>query len=109
MSFDPTALGISLSIVGCILFACLEFYKNKDLEIGNIALVFLAIFAISAGAELIYAALKGDPNNLPSSWREYLGVAGMVGIGLSLNFVISAVKKVLREPSEVQDSSPANE
>lgn len=109
MSFDSTALGIGLSILGCILFAALEFYKNKDFEIGNIALVFLAIFAISAGVELIYAALKGDPNNLPSSWREYLGVAGMVGIGLSLNFVITAVKKVLTDPAETQSSSPASE
>ena len=109
MSFDSTAIGICLSILGCFLFASLEFYKNKDFEIGNIALVFLAIFAISAGVELIYAALKGDPNNLPSSWREYLGVAGMVGIGLSINFVISAVKKVLTGPAEIQSSSPASE
>ena len=109
MSFDTTALGICLSIIGCILFAGLEFYKSKDFEIGNIALVFLAIFAITAGIELIYAALKGDPENLPSSWREYLGVAGMVGIGLSLNFVINAVKKVLDDPTHVKSSTQVNE
>jgi hypothetical protein len=58
----------------------------------------LAIFAILAGIELILAAIQGDPNNLPSTWREYLAVAGMVGIGLSLNFVVQALKKVLSIP-----------
>ena len=103
MLFDTTAIGICLAIIACIGFAALEFHNNKDFEIGNIALVFLAIFAISSGIELIYAAIKGDPNNLPTNWREYLGVAGMVGIGLSINFVINAIKKTLKKtaPSKV--------
>ena len=91
MAFDSTALGIVVGIVGCIAFAALEFYKNKDFEIGNIALVFLAIFAVLSGLELIYAALKGDPKHLPAFWREYIAVAGMVGIGLSLNYMSGSV------------------
>ncbi|MFY0678689.1 MAG: hypothetical protein JXR18_15540 [Neptuniibacter sp.] len=83
----------------------LEFIKKKGFDISNIALIFLAIFAISSGVELINAALIGDPNNLPSSWREYIGVAGMVGIGLSLNYVITAVKKVFSIPDEFDKTS----
>ncbi len=95
MSFDGTALGILIGVVFSFAFACLEFYKRKDFKVNNVALVFLAVYAISSGFELIIAALHGDPSNLPSSWREYIGVAGMVGIGLSLNYVINAVKEVL--------------
>lgn len=95
MSFDGTAFGILISVIFSISFAALEFYKRKDFKVNNVALVFLAVYAISSGVELILAALHGDPNNLPSSWREYIGVAGMIGIGLSLNFVINAIKDVL--------------
>ncbi|MEZ8696692.1 hypothetical protein [Vibrio lentus] len=95
MSFDGTAFGILVSVCFSIAFACLEFYKRGDFKVNNVALVFLAVYAISSGCELIFAALHGDPNNLPSSWREYISVAGMVGIGLSLNYVINAVKEVL--------------
>ncbi|MFY0678400.1 MAG: hypothetical protein JXR18_14075 [Neptuniibacter sp.] len=109
MVFDSTALGITISIFGCIAFALLEFIKKKDFDISNIALIFLAIFAISSGVELINAALIGDPNNLPSSWREYIGVAGMVGIGLSLNYVITAVKKVFSIPEEFEKQNKINE
>ncbi len=98
MTLDITSLGIFLGIVGSIIFGALDFRRRHQFDISNIALVFLAIFAILAGIELILAAIKGDPNNLPSAWREYLAVAGMVGIGLSLNFVVQALKKVLSEP-----------
>jgi len=109
MELDATAIGICLSIIGCFLFAALEFYKKQDFDISNIALVFLAIFAISAGGELIYAALKGDPKDLPSSWREYLGVAGMVGIGLSINYVRLAILKVWNSPQSIKKSSQIKE
>lgn len=98
MSFDITSLGISLGIVGSVAFGILEFRRKHQFDIGNVALVFLAIFAILAGIELIIAAFAGDPNNLPSAWREYLAVAGMIGIWLSLNFVVQALKKVMSIP-----------
>ncbi|PKG77083.1 hypothetical protein CXF80_01390 [Shewanella sp. Actino-trap-3] len=109
MSLDSTAIGITISIVGCVLFASLEFYKRKEFEISHIVLVFLAIFAILGGVEMIYAALVGDSKNLPSSWREYLGVAGMAGIGLSLNYVISAVKKVMAIPTPSKKSKQVSD
>ena len=109
MSLDSTAIGIALSIVGCFLFACLEFHKRKEFEISHIVLVFLAIFAISGGVEMIYTALVGDAENLPTSWREYLSVAGMAGIGLSLNYVISAVKKVLAIPTPIKKSKQVSD
>jgi len=95
MDIDTTALGITLGIVVSFIFGLLEFRHRQQIDIGNVTLVFLAIFAILAGIELIVAALQGDPNNLPSAWREYLAVAGMVGIGLSLNFVVQTAKKVM--------------
>ncbi|WP_421333206.1 hypothetical protein [Aeromonas sp. 603607] len=110
MSFDGTAFGILVSVCFSFAFACLEFYKRRDFKVNNVALVFLAVYAISSGGELILAALHGDPNNLPSSWREYIGVAGMVGIGLSLNYVINAVKEVLASrPASNSDNATRDE
>jgi len=80
VNLDITSLGIFLGTIGSIIFGVLEFRRRHQ---------------VLAGVELISAAFAGDPNNLPSAWREYLAVAGMVGIGLSLNFVVQALKKVL--------------
>ena len=104
MTNDNTGLGILISIIGCAIFALYELYKKKDLDVTTMVLVFLAIFAVTAGIELIYAALKGNPNALPSSWREYLAVSGMTGIGLSIKYIITVVTKAAKVESSVGET-----
>jgi hypothetical protein len=57
-------------------------------------LMFLAGFAIPGGAHLIRAALSGNPNTLPSNWREYVAVAGIAAIGLSLQQIVKSFRSV---------------
>jgi len=106
MTFDITGMGIAAGILFAAIYAITELIRNKGLEVINSAVVFLTIFAIVAGGNLIAVAMEGNPNNLPSSWREYLGAAGVVGIGLSLQHLISVVKKLL--PSEYGQAEPAD-
>lgn len=94
MSFDSTAIAIICALVGTVIFLIIEFIRHKEIEVTNSVVIFLAIYAVWAGSELIVAALAGDPSNLPKNWREYLGVAGVVGIGLSLQHIIKTAKKL---------------
>jgi len=95
MSFDSTAIAITCALVGTGLFVVVEFYRHKEIEVTNSVVIFLAIYAVFGGGDLISAALVGDPDNLPKNWREYLGVAGVVGIGLSLQHIIKTAKKII--------------
>ena len=95
MPFDVTGAGIAVGILGAAIYAIVELIRHKDLEVINSAVVFLTILATIAGANLIVVAVEGDPQNLPSSWREYLGAAGVVGIGLSLQHLIAVIRRVL--------------
>lgn len=94
MSFDSTAIAIICALIGTAIFFVVEFIRYKEIEVTNSVVIFLAIYAVWGGSELIAAALAGDPSNLPKSWREYLGVAGVVGIGLSLQHIIKTAKKL---------------
>lgn len=107
MAFDITGLGIAAGIICAFIYAVTELIRHKDLEVINSAVVFLTIFAIVAGGNLILVAMKGDPQNLPSTWREYLGAAGVVGIGLSLQHLVNVVKKVFSP--RVGRAKPAGE
>jgi drug/metabolite transporter (DMT)-like permease len=94
MEFDSTTLGILLGIIGTISFILAEIYYKKDLQVINSVVIFLALYAIVIGGDLIYAALHGDSSDLPTAWREYLGVAGVVCIGLSVQHIIASLKKL---------------
>jgi hypothetical protein len=56
--------------------------------------MFLAGFAVPGGAHLIIAALSGNPSTLPSNWREYVAVAGIAAIGLSLHQIVKSLRNV---------------
>lgn len=99
MSFDITGVGIAAGILFAGIYAIVELIRHKDLEVINSAVVFLTIFAMVAGGNLIAVAMEGDPGNLPSSWREYLGAAGVVGIGLSLQHLVNVVKRLVSVPA----------
>ena len=105
MSFDSTALAIIVALAGSGIFLTLEFYRHKDIDITNCVVIFLAFYAVFGGYELIAAALEGDPENLPKTWREYLGVAGVVAIGLSLQHIIKTVNKVWVKSGKAEKAS----
>nr|VFK66743.1 MAG: hypothetical protein BECKUNK1418G_GA0071005_110614 [Candidatus Kentron sp. UNK]VFK72201.1 MAG: hypothetical protein BECKUNK1418H_GA0071006_11017 [Candidatus Kentron sp. UNK] len=94
MSFDPTTIVIVAALIGAGIFFFVEFILRKDIEVINSAIIFLAIYAISQGYLLIETALSGDPDNLPKAWRGYLGLAGVIVIGLSLRYIIKTSQKI---------------
>lgn len=103
MSLDSTAIAIAVSLAGTGAFLLLEFIRHKEIDVTNCVVIFLALYAVFGGYELIAAALNGDPENLPRTWREYLGVAGVVGIGLSLQHIIKTVKKVWARSGKAEE------
>ena len=88
MVFDSTAIAIIAALIGTVGFLLLEFYRRKEVDVANCVVIFLAFYAVFGGFDLIAAAVDGDPDNLPKTWREYLGVSGVVAIGLSLQHII---------------------
>ena len=109
MPFDITGVGIAAGISFAAIYTVVELIRHRDLEVINSAVVFLTIFAMVAGGNLIVVAMEGDPQNLPSSWREYLGASGVVGIGLSLQHLVNVLKKLLSAPaSQAEPSEEAN-
>ena len=94
MAFDITGIGIIAGIAGSSIYASIELIRHKDLEVINSAVVCLTIFAMVAGGNLISVAMDGNPQDLPTSWREYITVAGVVGIGLSIQQIINVIKKL---------------
>jgi hypothetical protein len=73
--------------------------RQRKLDVGFAALNFLAVVGLLAGCSLIWAAFLGDPDQLPSAWREYVAVAGVVGIGLALQHLMRASRRIWSAPS----------
>ncbi|MEH6555899.1 hypothetical protein [Pseudoalteromonas tetraodonis] len=97
MAFDITGIAIIAGIVGAAVYAAVELIRHRDLEVINSAVVCLTIIAMVAGGNLISVAMDGDPENLPTTWREYITVAGVVGIGLSMQQMINVIKKLFSQ------------
>jgi hypothetical protein len=68
--------------------------RQKSFDIQAALLIFLAGFTLPGGAQLITAAFTGKPDTLPSSWREYVAVAGIAAIGLSGQYIIQSFRNV---------------
>nr|VFK54246.1 MAG: hypothetical protein BECKTC1821F_GA0114240_100485 [Candidatus Kentron sp. TC] len=57
MAFDSIALGIALGVAGSLVFWLLEFFRHRrEHDIRKIALVFLSVFGIVGGIDLIVVA-----------------------------------------------------
>nr|VFJ88737.1 MAG: hypothetical protein BECKLFY1418A_GA0070994_100542 [Candidatus Kentron sp. LFY] len=106
MEMDSTALGIACGVIGSGIFAFLEIVihrrhrRNRIDTARNIALVFFSILAIFSGGELIFVAFQGDPDNLPPTWRQYLALAGVVGVGLAFDYSIRIAQGILERVPE---------
>lgn len=105
---DATAFGILLGLGACSLYSLIRIVRQKSFDIrdiGTTMLCFLAGFTLPAGATLISAGVRGTPSSLPSSWREYVAVAGVAAIGLAIQYLIEACRAVWPKPAS--DSIPA--
>ncbi len=106
IDIDIAGKFIVISAICTALYIAIEFICHKDLDPINSIVVFLTMLTLLTGGNLIVVAIKGDPENLPTYWREYLGVAGIVGIVLSLQHLIFVFKKILSP--KIGQGSPAN-
>ncbi len=106
IDIDITGKFIVVSAICTAIYIAIELIYHKDIYPINSIVVFVTTFALLTGFNLIVVAIKGDPENLPTYWREYLGVAGIVGIVLSLQHLIFVFKKI-RSP-KIGQGSPAN-
>lgn len=93
---DTTAWGIAAGAVGTAAFAVLKAFRHKTFDLENSVVVFLGLFALLTGAELLKVALLGEEADLPHTWRQYLAVAAIVAIGLSANYLTRAFRSVLQ-------------
>lgn len=96
---DTTAFGILVGLTACILYALIRAVRQRSFDIGTTILCFLAGFSLPGGTALIAAGVRGVPSSLPSSWREYVAVAGIAAIGLGIHFLIQACRAVWPKPA----------
>lgn len=96
---DATALGIVLGLTICCIYCGIRLWRRRPLDVGEIFVVSVAGFAIPTGAGLIWAALSGNPGELPQTWRVYNAAAGVVTIGLSLQYLINVVRGLFAAPA----------
>jgi hypothetical protein len=89
---DATAIGIGLGLLMSLAYALLRVWAKLTFELGQTVLVFLSAFSVPGGVALINAGFVGKAAELPSSWREYVSVAGIVAIGLALHYVVTAFR-----------------
>ncbi len=95
---DATSFGVLLGVLVTALCALVRAWRRRSFDIGSTVLTFLAVFGILAGVELIRATFLGDRSALPTSWREYVTVAGVTAIGLSLQYLVKAVREAWLKP-----------
>ncbi len=102
---DATSVGIVLGLVFASAYALLRLWARLGFELGQTVLIFLAAFSVPGGVALIGAGLIGNPAGLPSSWREYVSVAGIVAIGLAVHHVAIAFSASWRSRADSLFSS----
>ena len=95
---DTTAVGIVLGLGSSAAYIALRVWRGRKFSPGGVFVVSAAGFSIPAGAQLIIAGLSGNPEALPNNWREYVAAAGVVAIGLSLQYLVNVFRSVLRKP-----------
>lgn len=108
---DTTAIGIAAGVSVSVAYAGITAYLKKTLEISHTVLIFLAAFSVPGGVALIVSGFIGNPQDLPSSWREHVVVAGIVAIGLAIDYVVREFKKcfgLTKKPAEVNAQKESN-
>jgi hypothetical protein len=105
---DTTTVAIALGVATSIAYVLLRMYKGMSFELNHTILIFLAMFSIPGGIELIAAGIIGKASSLPSSWREHVTVAGIVAIGLAAHYIFTAFQECRRiESTKTKQDLPA--
>lgn len=97
MSVDSIASGIGLGVLVVLLYTLGKVCRDKSFDLADlpsILLVFLAVFSVPSGVALIAAGLSGRPEDLPTSWRQYVALAGIVILGFALRYLWQAGQAV---------------
>ncbi len=109
MSIDLTRMGIGLGILLCVAYAAICMWRRHKISPTALWAVCAAGIGIPLGAQLILAGYTGNPNDLPSTWREVVAAAGVVTIGFALNYALRAFRNALAADASaaVPGSSPS--
>ena len=89
---DTTAIGITIGLTIAFIYASFRGIRERNFNLQQTILVFLAAFSIPGGIQLISAALLDNQNILPTSWREYVAVAGITVVGLAFHYLVEAFR-----------------
>lgn len=89
-------MGAGVAVVLAVFYGL----RHHTVNVAAVALDFLAVFGLLAAANLIWAAFRGDPAKLPSAWREYVAVAGVVGMGFACQHLSKTIASLARKPVE---------
>jgi len=91
---DTTTIGIALGVSLSVLYAAFRAISKQPFDLNHTVLVFLSAFSVPGGVAIIAAGFVGSADNLPTSWREHVTVAGIVAIGLAVRYVCSAFHEI---------------
>lgn len=102
---DTTAIGILFGIAASALHTIVRAIRQRTFSVSTATLVFLASFALPGCADLIHAGIQGQATELPRSWREYVAVAGIVAIGLAVQFIVQSYREAWSHKAECEDDT----
>jgi ABC-type Mn2+/Zn2+ transport system permease subunit len=103
---DLTGWSIALGLVGAGPFALVKAFRHQRLDVAGAVTLFLGMFSVPLALASIRAAIIGDPNSLPTNWRELLAVAGVVTLLLTLWFAKKAYVSAFRPSAEATAPAP---
>jgi hypothetical protein len=107
---DLTTFAIGLGLVVALCHSLLCAVRKRSFEILSAVMIFLAAFSVPGGVMLVRAALSGETGHLPPSWREHVAVAGIVALGLALNYLVKRFVSLGAQQATFSDRSvPAEE
>jgi hypothetical protein len=105
---NSTALGIVCSTLVCVLHSFIRLWRGKPLNIRLIFVLFGGVFVIPAGAEMIRAAYTGNFGDLPNSWPQYVGAAGVIAVGLPVEYLLKTLGEAWRPDDATGKAEEAN-
>ena len=85
---DINSLSIGIGAVGALLYLATMLIRRREFNPIDASLVFIAIVTIATGFEMIYVAIIGDIERLNESWKVYITVAAIIGIGVAMQKLI---------------------
>jgi hypothetical protein len=84
---DAVAIGVVLGLLGTTAYAVIRALRQRSFDLGGMVLTFVGLFSLPGAVVLIRAGFTGNLADLPDLWREHIVVAGVVVIGLTMQFL----------------------